>query len=296
MEKKPYSDMWCRLRDKDQYVYHYTKSSTAAEYIIPTMKLRFSRFENLNDPREYENWDFDYFAVRMRDDINFSKLELELNSLLKHSCRVGCFVADTANSVVTSEGIDDGKIDMFQAAFERGHARHRMWAQYGEDYAGVCFVFDEEKLDLAIRLAAKRSGLDAFAGHVSYENPAVVFGLGQAHGPNISLDEIDSIGIKNTVKRHFSRYVKDLFSKKSKDWAQEKEYRWLVAGESEGDFFVDIKDSIVGIALGDRYPDKYRPVAHDLGRTRDIQVIKMDWKNGYPQPKPELWGRFPRSA
>jgi len=291
MEKNPYSDMWYQLRDKDRYVYHYTKSSTFAERIIPGMKLRFSQFENLNDPREYKNWDFDYFALKMRDDIDFTKLELELNRLLKHSCRVGCFVADTTNSVASPQGIDDGTIDIFQAAYERGHSRHRMWAQYGEDYAGVCLVFDKEKLGRTIQSTAKGQNLDVFAGHVEYENPAVIFGAGQPHGLHISIDEIDSIGIDKTAKRHFFRYGKDLFFKKSKDWAQENEYRWLVTGNSEDDFFIGIEDNLIGIALGDKFPSQHLNVVHRMARTNSIQLMRMEWKNGYPQPKPELWGK-----
>ena len=50
------NDVWYGLQDHNRYVYHYTSSSTLADKILPTGKLRFSRFENVNDPRESKEW------------------------------------------------------------------------------------------------------------------------------------------------------------------------------------------------------------------------------------------------
>ena len=87
---------------------------------------------------------------------------------------------------------------------------------------------------------------------------------------------------------HVARYWRDLFLVKPRDWEQEREFRWLVSGDDD-DFFVDIRDSLVGIALGDRFPESHKPAVGEFAGVNSVNPVIMEWKNGVPQPNPTHW-------
>jgi hypothetical protein len=187
-------------------------------------------------------------------DNNTKKIQDKLNQRLKHSWRVGCFGSDVYEALATNDRGDRFSKDIIGAMYERGHSRPRMWAQYGDNYKGACLVFDKRQLDADIRSTAYAEGLVVYADRVKYENPEVVLNLRKPNGLNIFIDDINRLGFDKTAEAHISNYWEELFFLKSRDWEQEREFRWLVQGNRDQDFFVDISNSLVGIALGDRFP------------------------------------------
>lgn len=283
------NDIWYGLQDHERYVYHYTSSSTLADYILPTGKLRFSRFEIVNDPRESKEWIFSYFTqigLELGPEAT-DPIGTELQKALKHLWRVGCFASDPYEALVTKQREDQGE-DIIGAIYERGHSRPRMWAQYAENYQGACLVFDKEQLDSEIRATATAQGLKVQSGLVDYRNPQVLPKLGKPDALVIFLDEVQRLGFNRFVDVHVERWWKDLFLVKPLDWEQEREFRWLVSG-SDDDFFVDIRKSLVGIVMGDRFPDGCKPAVGDFAQANDVSPAIMDWQNGVPQPKPTHW-------
>lgn len=273
------------LQDVDRYVYHYTCAATLTDHILPSGKLRFSRFQCVNDPREAKEWSFDYCGKPDDSGFDIQATQNELNTRLKYRWRVGCFVSDVSEALVTKEREDHGE-DILSAPYERGHSRPRMWAQYGENYEGVCLVFDKQKLDLEIRSGVSAANLIVHAARVKYKNPPVV----HATSPNalmISLDELEELGINKFATLHVQKHWKELFFLKAEDWEQEREFRWLVQGERDEDFFIDIKDSLAGILLGDRFPVGRRPAVGNYTLANGVSVAVMGWRNGVPQPLPQ---------
>jgi hypothetical protein len=59
----------------------------------------------------------------------------------------------------------------------RGFSRPRMWQQYGDNYRGVCMIFDRAALQRAIE-ASVPSGSRLSMGPVNYSNTPRVFRLG----------------------------------------------------------------------------------------------------------------------
>ena len=50
--------MFTFQQDNAQFIYHYTKSSTAIDFILKQKALRLSSFSTTNDPKESKNWFF----------------------------------------------------------------------------------------------------------------------------------------------------------------------------------------------------------------------------------------------
>lgn len=277
--------IWYMLKNEDQFVYHYTCSKTLAKKILPRGKLRFSKFKNVNDPRESKDWAFIYFRQSSNSNFETQDLEKKLNHLIKHSWRVGCFCSDVSEALVTREREDRGE-DIFNSAHERGHSRPRMWAQYGGDYSGACLVFNKARLDAAIKEVPQVSKSDIYSDRVAYRNPSVVPKLDASNPYLISLDEIERVGIKQVVELHISRYWKHFFFLKARDWEQEREFRWIVRVDGDQEFFVPIESCLTGIALGDRFPNCFKGIVGRYAHAHGTSVVNIEWKNGVPQPMP----------
>jgi hypothetical protein len=82
-------------------VYHYTRASTLTNYILRSGQLRLSRFKEVNDPRESQDWKFNYRGDTVALDFDSSLMESKLDAHLKHSWRIGCFVSDPYEAVIT---------------------------------------------------------------------------------------------------------------------------------------------------------------------------------------------------
>lgn len=276
------NDIWDRLQDHERYVYHYTRAATLTDHILPTGKLRFSRFQNVSDPREAKDWSFIYFDGSDDPDVRIDEYQRQLNELLKHRWRVGCFVSDVKEALTPKETND--RAEHFTSALhERGHSRPRMWAQYGEDYAGACLIFDRQRLDSDIRSRPTALNLITHADRVRYENPPVLREL----SPDaflVSLTKMKSLGIERFARAHVERHWRELFFTKAEDWEQEREYRWLVPGERDEDYYVDIGGSLVGIVLGDRFPIGRKPMVGIYASSSGVALAIMGWVNGIPVP------------
>jgi hypothetical protein len=105
----------------------------------------------------------------------------------------------------------------------------------------------------------------------------------------ISVDEIDRLGFGDAIEAHISRHWKDLFFVKARDWEQEREFRWLVRGNGDEDFYVAIRNSLVGIALGDRFPNPFKVAVGHFCESHGTSVAVINWQNGVPQPRTTHW-------
>jgi Protein of unknown function (DUF2971) len=283
------SGIWYMLEDHNRYVYHYTCANTLTGKILPHSRLRFSRFSDVNDPRESKDWSFGFYNVI--NDFDHVELELQLNKYIKHSCRIGCFVTDVYEALVTPERENQGE-DIMSAPYERGHSRPRMWAQYAESsggsYSGACMVFDQSKLNTRIQTTAESEGLAAHSGKVVYKNPYPLAKLSELQSDALMfpINEIHSLGREGAFKAHVEKFRNSLFFTKALDWEHERELRWVISGNVENDFYVNIQDSLIGIALGDGFPDRQKRVVLKYAERNNIRIAIMNWRNGFPQPSP----------
>jgi hypothetical protein len=275
-------DIWYMLSDDKKFVYHYTLASTLISHILPSKKLRFSSFSKLNDPREFKNFDLDAFSTR---DIGNDIVEMTrlMEMALKSGWKIGCFVMDPVDSAISGRG-DRTAARALDLAHERGHSRPRMWAQYAANHAGACIVFDKKKLDQSIRSYAAQNSLQVYCGSVRYMNEPVVPRI--MPGPFcFCVDEVRERGLAVTATHHAERHFRDLYLTKNTDWEAEREYRWLLKGNGDHEEFVDIGDSLVGIAIGELFPSQFKPELGRYALKSNVSVATMGWRRAIPQPK-----------
>jgi len=270
------------LTDADQFVYHYTKASTLTDYILPTNKLRLSRFQNVNDPRESKDWEFNIQSTNWDRDVCVNDIKRVFNRHLKHDWRVGCFVSDVTEAVVTKAREDAGA-DMLATLYERGYSRPRMWDQYAEGYKGACLIFDRYALDQAVREAAGKAAL-VHAERVKYQNPPVV-SLHRADPLMIDFDQVVALGEDEAARLHTQKHYFEILFVKARDWEAEREFRWTVNETKNEELFVDIADSLVGIVVGDLCTNDLKRTVGRYALQKDLEVAQMGWRNGVPQPQ-----------
>ncbi len=69
-------------------IYHYTKLSTAIEFILPKMQLRTNSLHKMNDPKENQPWAFggrniDYGGCYPETYSPETHIDINLNSDMK---------------------------------------------------------------------------------------------------------------------------------------------------------------------------------------------------------------------
>src|SRR6266550_4478588 len=83
-------------------------------------------------------------------------------------------------------------------------------------------------------------------------------------------------------KAHVEKFRNSLFFTKALDWEHERELRWIVSGNVGTDFYVNIEDSLIGIALGDGFPERKKPIVQKYAERNNISMAIMNWRNGFP--------------
>ena len=161
-----------------------------------------------------------------------------------------------------------------------------MWAQYGEQHAGVCLIFDRGKLHDCIKKAAGDHS-ELFFGKVNYRN------LPRGHRREgnpflINCDELRSRGIDPTIKRHIRTFYKEIFLEKAVDWRDEFEYRWIIRDKSYEQLFVPFEDALRGIVVGPDFPTELN---HSMSENREkygVVISEIRWQTGVPSVVPRI--------
>lgn len=219
-------------------LYHYTKYDTALNFILPTMKIMMGSFNNVNDPRESKIWPFTLYSKNLKTNENFdSKVFQDISKFITHKSLMLCLTRD--DPTLASDNEDDKDIRV-------GYAHARMWAQYGDNHKGVCFVFDKAQLNASIESVTGKFGL--FHGPINYRS--------SARNPNgdafhlAYLEDILDPRMFGLLEQHITKHHQALFFNKHIDWRDEWEYRWVFRSENENPIFIPIDKCIKALILG----------------------------------------------
>jgi len=165
-----------RGTDTSRLVYHYTRASTAIEFILHEMKLRLSPLRDTNDPNE-EAAPSDFRGSTPEG------LSSDVDRMMERRM-LACFSRDRPGTDYHSNAPLVG----------HGYARDRMWAQYADSHRGVCLFFDRATLESHFREQMEGRGI-AKAGEVSYRDDATVKVVVRAR------TEFEEIGRTEWLKR-----------------------------------------------------------------------------------------------
>lgn len=259
-----------------RYLFHYTTAETFLAHILPTLQLRMSPFDIVNDPREAQNR---YFVLA--DDEgnglegwNFPLLQIEFDQIVRGEAKVLCFTRDDPD-------IDAAQFHL--RVYRRGWAHSRMWDQYAGHHTGVCLAFSVDTLGGDIAEAVGARG-DLISRWVNYEDEPPTADLIAAREIRTSVLRADGPGV--TFRRQRDQHVGVWYFYKSTDWASEYEFRWvLLSARPERFEHVPIGHSLAGVIFGPDYPlDSVPMVRQRVGA--EVTLAHLTWLNGRPGPTP----------
>jgi len=261
-----YSDI---LRDNIDlnYLFHFTKTSIAIENILYSGTLKFASIRKTNDPIEYKDLtysvDLSNCNSKHEESVTIEKA-IRLNEMRKH-IKVCCFSIDDE---VLPKNCD------YPLIFNRGFCRSRMWSQYGENHYGVCLIFKRERL---IDIISDSSQLIPISSKIYYENK---------NDDMYSSTSLQYNQIKGLTREEiFINNSKHYIFTKLKDYQDEHEYRIALVTENideNDDLYIEYKDAIAGIILGDRFNDVYIVNVKRIANEKNIMLYKMKWTDGKP--------------
>ena len=220
----------------------------------------------MNDPRESKDWILHTVSYKTGTTVDRDALDKAVADN-KRKLRVGAFCLDQPSTP------DD-------APSLRGYARPRMWAQYAENHRGVCIVLDRESLDQAVRRRyPDHDGSWVRGGRVKYET--------SRNDPASMTIEYREGEVQSCVNEYFTGYGDSLFFAKHVDWRDENEYRWLyfdpdgsgTGSDGNKGPFIDIKDSVIALVLGEGYEDSHLPIARMFAAHYELNgnVVRCLW-------------------
>lgn len=251
--------------NNDSIIYHYTKASTAINQILPNSKLRFSRLGDSGDPFEYKFWFLGGTAWGLEEELSklINEAHPEIDRLRQRDFRMISFCKN--HEAKTS---DDNNVDLL------GCAKSRMWSQYGEKHEGVCLALDK---NLLLNKINELQIDTVYADHTTYKYTDM------GHARNLDGNAMQNIGVKNYCLEHVKKYHKEFFFIKNPDYQDENEFRIVVySNTEEAELYVDIADSLLGIIIGDRFPDGYLPSLKYITEELNVKCRRLYWYHGKP--------------
>lgn len=255
----------------DLYVYHYTKASTALDFILKNLTLQFGTYTRTNDPKETKTWEFDAITFEGHDLSKYNRTEMSrwLSNELKSKAKVACFSTDRGPLAA----------DHMKDIYRRGFAKARMWAQYGVNHTGVCLVFDRSKLLAAIKKHFGQCIL--LHGNVQYRDAQLVRGI-ERHEYMIDMDLYESLGPQAYVHSHIQRHYQALFFEKLTDWRDEAEWRAVILTDTPESIYLPYEDSLVSVVHGDATDPDTSESIMAATKGSGIEHIGIGWKNSSP--------------
>ncbi|MFO9416554.1 DUF2971 domain-containing protein [Legionella pneumophila serogroup 1] len=243
--------------ENKNYIAHYTNLDTALNYILPSNKLRFGTAGKVNDP--YEN------KIDWLEDDPSTTLTLDCPDKLN---KIRTLISNHIKLLCVTHFRD---LEKHETGIENlYYAIPLMWAHYGNKHKGACLIFDKEELGKEI----EKIPVEGKIIRKKVEYCSFLSTVGDGGG--IAVDRAlltnmigDTKLLYNEVNKN--AYLETKFFRKTKCWEIENEYRWLLFSKTYNDVFVNYKNSLKAIILGDDFDlreiDKvrmYKPDAHGL--------------------------------
>lgn len=274
-----------------EFFFHFTTAETAFEFILPDRLLRLSPHQALRDPLEYKEWEFGEFGgahwtANLDEEQALQTLAEATKALnaIRRQVKVLAFTVDPPGY----EKVGKDRL------FGRGYASARMWEHYAENHAGVCLVFDRDKLDAELRdqLTHRHRPLPGmsktlFGGAVKYTT------AGWAGAGARSLLLTEEIARPEAAGAQFEAHAQEMLFLKTKDWATEYEYRYAAVTPGHEFDYVQFGDSLKAVIVGVRFPAWQAAGAIELCSEAGAEAKQLTFLNEGPyvarlQPWTEL--------
>lgn len=279
---------------KDDIIYHYTKASTAIDYILFNNQLKFKEYKKSNDPIESANVRrgtvYHGAEVGKHQGIeeykNLKELHKHIDSLEKTFYQI-CFCKNQMGDIFSSEYCNcsfEGHEELF------GFTKLRMWDQYADNFTGVCIAFSKEKI-----LSLNKTELKLLDGDVTY---CKFQELSLKKVGDIQGNHLAAVG-KNVYKKQIDELVKQSFFYKHQDYSGENEYRIgafydrskCIIENFKGKLIfdktmiLDITNCIEAIFMSSYANEKQKGELLEYANNLKIPIIEMNWRHDSFDPK-----------
>ena len=250
-------------------LYHYTSFENACK-ILYGESLKFSSLSRSNDTIESKP---KIRSTAKSKQQELSRLLNHFEEVNKSNIQLLCFSQDPS---IDTKGIHIQNI--YDDYTGRGFALPRMWAQYGGNNSGVCFILDKRKL-LSLREKSKKYKKQIiYCDDVKYKFLFDSYVL-----TSNEIDELnDYFSNPNSVLDYEflsenEKFIKQNYFSKSDDWSQEHEYR-LLAYASSPLYINSLKEMLIGIVIGESMDNVNSKIIHSLslGMCKEIKQIEFN--------------------
>jgi hypothetical protein len=93
---------------------------------------------------------------------------------------------------------------------------------------------------------------------------------------------IAATNVATAVSAHLASHAGWLFLTKLRDWADEREYRFVIHSTNEASVLVPFGAELVGVCVGWKFHEVYTPALTGLCAKLAVPALKADWENGIP--------------
>ncbi|MCW3808068.1 DUF2971 domain-containing protein [Plebeiibacterium marinum] len=270
----------------EDILYHYTKTSTAIDYILHNHQLKFNGGRNSNDPIESREADRRtvYFGSEVdkpnrKEDVEASAFLHKYLSELENQFQQICFCKN-----YLPQGSDKGIISRFKGNEELfGFSKPRMWDQYADKYFGVCIAFSKEKI-----LTLNKSKIELIEDDIEYLSFEEIWckKIGDIQGGYLK-----EVGVDN-YKKQLKEGLQQSFFIKHKDYQGENEYRIgtyynkekCIIENIKGELvfhksiMLDVSGCIEAIFMSSYANDKQKEDLLNYANKYSIPLVEMNWK------------------
>ena len=271
--------------DTNRYLYHYTNFESALK-ILNTDTILFSKIDNTNDPSEAKTK-----IIFSPNELNYSECEKKVKIITDYfmkynsSIQLLCLSMDMQLTKEDKQNIVSKMThkDIFYNISGRGFALPRMWAQYGGNNRGVCFIVNKDKL---LQLVLEHTAI--FKGYPVKYTPFY-------DGYEMTADKMEKIIKKISVVSNGELALLKLleeddeflihnYFEKNENWRNENEFRILTfVDKSTTDSRCRIPNFVScleGIVLGEQIDETSEKVirifADSIGLKVDIKRIMFN--------------------
>jgi len=277
----------------DDIIYHYTKASTAIDFILYNNQLRFNGARKSIDPIESRKAEratvyYDSEVDKHRSEqhyLNVNELHAFADDMEKQFNQI-CFCQNRMGEDFASENY----ISNFEGHEELfGFTKLRMWDQYADKYSGVCIAFSKEKI-----LSLNQKKFEIIENDVKYLTFQELLSkkIGDIQG-----NHLENVGIEK-YKKQLEKLLIESFFCKHIDYAGESEYRIgtffdknKCSFETIRDEFVfdrtmmlDVSDCVVAIFVSSFANDRQKNDLLQYAYKLNVEIIEMRWQHDSFKP------------
>lgn len=278
----------------DDIIYHYTKASTAIDYIFYNQQLRFSKTLSSSDPIE---------SKKARRSTVYYGSEVSINQKRKHHKDINelhnmldnlesqfnqiCFCKNTLGSDFASEyyySTFNGNEELF------GFTKLRMWDQYADRFTGICIAFSKEKI-----ISLNKEKFNLIVNDIEYLSFQK---LSEKKIGDIQGNYLNKVG-KEKYQYELEKLLIESFFCKHTDYSGENELRVGTFFDYEKCFpeiirdeiilnqtmMLDITDCVRAIFVSSFANEKQKRDLLDYANKLNVEIIEMRWKHDSFEPR-----------